>query len=67
MITLIGVVAGEIWNHLEAHDRRDSISNMVEAMGKDRDMLLMSIGWLAREGHMVLHGEGPDYMVELKN
>ena len=67
MITLIGVAAGEIWNYLDVHGKKDSISNMVEVMGKDRDMMLMSIGWLAREGHIVLEGEGPDYVVELKS
>ena len=66
MITRIGLVAGEIWEYLESHDKTAKLDELVSSLEKDRDMVLMSIGWLAREGHIVLEGECPDYAVMLK-
>ena len=62
MITKIGIIAGEIWCHLEGKGRVDKISNMVQEIQKDRDLILMGIGWLAREGHVTLEGEAPEYI-----
>ncbi len=67
MITLIGVAAGEIWEYLDARNKKESIKDLMKSLGKDRDIMMMSIGWLAREGHIVLEGEGPDYEVRLKD
>ncbi|MFC1644122.1 winged helix-turn-helix domain-containing protein [Candidatus Omnitrophota bacterium] len=67
MITKIGIVAGEIWDYLEHHDREAQMDDIISALEKDRDMVLMSVGWLAREGHIVLEGEGPNYTVKLTN
>ena len=65
MITRIGIVAGEIWEYLDQHEKKASMSDIMSALSKERDMVLMSIGWLAREGHIVLEGEAPDYTVTL--
>ncbi len=53
MITEIGIVAGEIWNLL---DKKQSvpIDTMVDNLKQNRDLVLMSLGWLAREGHVTL-------------
>ena len=66
MITKIGIVAGEIWHWLEKNNNTSGLEGMAKGVGKPRDMLLMSIGWLAREGHVVVRGEGPDYKVALR-
>jgi len=60
MITEIGIIAGEIWQIL---DKVESVSldEIVQKLGKERDYVLMSAGWLAREGHVTLEckvGEG---------
>lgn len=65
MITWIGVTAGDIWNYLDKHDREAPFEDIVNALKKDRDLILMSIGWLAREGHVSLEGESPRYIVKL--
>ena len=65
MITRIGLVAGEIWEYLEHRDRKASMDEIVSALRKERDIVLMSMGWLAREGHIVLEGGSPDYTVKL--
>lgn len=65
MITKIGIIAGEIWEYLDNHAKKSSLEDMISALGKDRDQVFMSIGWLAREGHIVLEGESPNYTVRL--
>jgi len=64
MIIEIGIVAGEIWHYLDEHDKV-KFSQLVKGLDKPRDLVLMSLGWLAREGHVVLCGEG-DYDISLR-
>jgi hypothetical protein len=64
MITEIGIVAGEIWHYLDEHGP-SALSEIAAKVKKPRDLLLMSVGWLAREGHVVLEGAG-DYKVTLR-
>ncbi len=65
MITQIGIVAGEIWHFLDKN-KQAKLSDIFKGLDKPRDTILMSIGWLAREGHVVLEGEAPDYGVSLR-
>jgi len=65
MITEIGIVAGDIWHFLDQH-REVTLSNLVKGIDKPRDNVLMSLGWLAREGHVVLQQVYNDYMVSLR-
>jgi hypothetical protein len=67
MITQIGIVAGEIWSFLEGNNKESKLENIISGIDRNREMVLMSIGWLAREGHVVLEGDEPDYMVRLTN
>lgn len=57
MITEIGIAAGDIWHYL---DERGSatLDELVRHIKKDRNLILMSLGWLAREGHITL-GDAP--------
>lgn len=66
MITEIGIVAGEIWHFLDTHNKSSDLDEIVKGIDKSRDTILMSIGWLAREGHVILDGEGPNYNVTLR-
>jgi len=65
MITEIGFTAGDIWNHLEKHGE-SKFSAIVKAIGKSREMALMSLGWLAREGHVEVVRSGRDLVVKLR-
>lgn len=65
VITEIGIVAGEIWHYLDEHGEA-SFSAMVAGIKQPRDLALMSVGWLAREGHVVIKEEGKDYRVSLR-
>lgn len=62
MITELGIAAGDIWHTLDQHGE-STLSALVESLDKPRDIILMSLGWLAREGHVSLWAEGSDYRV----
>jgi len=53
MITEIGIVAGEIWHFLEQRGEV-GLGELTKGIDRPRDNVLMSLGWLAREGHVVL-------------
>ena len=65
MITEIGIVAGEIWHFLDQQSQV-SLSNLTNGIDKPRDTLLMSLGWLAREGHVVVQASQGDYLISLR-
>lgn len=65
MITEIGITAGDIWHYLDTHGK-SSLSQIVSGIDTERERVLMSIGWLAREGHVVVEGKSPDYVVFLR-
>ena len=65
MITEIGIVAGDIWHYLDQH-KTSTISQLIKGIDKKRDVVLMSIGWLAREGHVIMEEEGSDYKLTLR-
>ena len=65
MITQIGIVAGEIWHFLDKQSQA-TLSALVTGIDKPRDTILMSLGWLAREGHVLLQKSEADYIVSLR-
>lgn len=65
MITEIGIVAGDIWHFLDQHGEV-TLSALVRGIDKPRDNVLMSLGWLAREGHVLLQQTAGDYSVSLR-
>ena len=65
MITEIGIVAGEIWHFLDQHGQV-SLSVLVRGIDKPRDDVLMSLGWLAREGHVILQQRDVEYRISLR-
>jgi hypothetical protein len=65
MITEIGIVAGEIWHYLDQHGESPFKAVMKE-IDRARDLALMSLGWLAREGHVVVRQDGAEFHVALR-
>ncbi len=65
MITEIGIVAGEIWHFLDRKGQ-SSLTDLVNNIDKPKELVLMSLGWLAREGHVVLRFEDNDYKISLR-
>ena len=65
MITEIGIVAGELWHFLDHHGEA-SISALVKGIERPRDDVLMSLGWLAREGHVIVQQVEGEYKITLR-
>lgn len=65
MIIEIGITAGEIWHFL---DQRGEVNlrDLIKGIDRSRDNILMSLGWLAREGHVVLVQLNDDYRISLR-
>lgn len=66
MITEIGIVAGDIWHFLDKHGEV-TLSELIQGIDRPRDNVLMSLGWLAREGHVVVQQINGDYKINLKS
>ena len=65
MIIEIGIIAGDIWKLLE--ERGDlALTEIYNRLDHQKDHILMSIGWLAREGHITLDKLGEDFQVSLR-
>ena len=64
MITQLGIAAGEIWHFLDEHGQ-SALSALVSGLDKSRDIILMSLGWLAREGHVRLTQQDGDFTIKL--
>lgn len=65
MITHIGIVAGEIWDFLE---RKGEVylEELVKEIDASSEVILMSLGWLAREGHVVVQDIDGRYKINLR-
>jgi len=66
MITEIGIVAGDIWHFLDKHGEV-TLSVLLRGIDRPRDNVLMSLGWLAREGHVIVQQIQGDYKINLKS
>lgn len=66
MITEIGIVAGDIWHYLDQH-KSSTLKQLEKSIDKDSNVIMMSLGWLAREGHVILENDGKDdYKITLR-
>ncbi len=65
MITEIGIVAGEIWHYLDGRGEV-RFSQLVTGIDRPKELALMSLGWLAREGHVIVRQEGTDFQASLR-
>ena len=65
MIIEIGIIAGEIWHYLDEHGEA-KFSDVVKGIDRPRELALMSLGWLGREGHVIVRQEGKDLRVALR-
>ena len=65
MITEIGIVAGEIWHFLDQKGEVN-LEDLIKGIDRPRDNVLMSLGWLAREGHVILLQINNGYRISLR-
>jgi hypothetical protein len=65
MITWIGLCAGEIWQYLDRQESEVLLKDICSGIKAPRETILMALGWLAREGYIILTGTLPNVMVKL--
>ena len=51
MLDDIGTIAGEIWHYLEKNEEA-SLGKLTQELKKTDRMILLGLGWLAREGQL---------------
>ena len=61
----IGTAAGTIWSALHAHGEM-TLKGLKDKTGLKAPMFDWAIGWLAREGNIVLAAEKKTYRIRLK-
>ncbi|MBI4397819.1 MAG: winged helix-turn-helix domain-containing protein [Candidatus Omnitrophica bacterium] len=64
MITEIGITAGDIWHYLDKNGNA-TLEELMKNIGQKRELLLMSLGWLAREGHVIVEPESSGFRCKL--
>lgn len=64
MITEIGITAGHIWHFLD-EKHQATLEELTKGIGEKKELILMSLGWLAREGHVNLREDNGAYRVSL--
>jgi len=65
MSDLVGSAAGVLWNYLDA-EGETSVSKLTKATELDSKTLHRAIGWLAKEGKLIIALKGRTEMVALK-
>lgn len=65
MITWIGLCAGEIWRYLDAHEGTATLKDLLSRIDVSRETILMAVGWLAREGYVLIEGDLPNFSIRL--
>ena len=51
MLDNIGIIAGEIWHYLEKN-KEVSVGKLTQELKQTDRMILLGLGWLAREGKL---------------
>lgn len=64
MITEIGIAAGDIWHYLDENGSA-TLEQLTGGIRQPRELILMSLGWLAREGHITLGNADTGYRATL--
>lgn len=65
MVDKIGSAAGTIWHFLEA-EGECSVTKLIKETGLENKLAQRAIGWLAKEGKLVITSKGRTESVSLK-
>jgi hypothetical protein len=61
----IGEAAGAVWTILTDHGPL-SLAKLVKTVDQPRDTVMQAIGWLAREGKILIEEEGRSRVISLR-
>ncbi len=65
MITWIGLCAGEMWRYLDAHEGHAKLKDLMSGIDAPRETILMAVGWLSREGYVLIEGDFQNFAIKL--
>ncbi len=65
MITEIGFAAGDIWKLLDQKERLE-LAELMKQIPRSKELILMALGWLCREGHVVIIENNGKLLIELR-
>lgn len=65
MITWIGLCAGEVWRYLDKHEGKAPLQSLLSGIDAPRETIFMAMGWLAREGYILIEGSLPNLSLKL--
>jgi hypothetical protein len=65
LIVAVGELAGKVWRHLAAEGEQP-LSQVAVALGEPDDRVTLAVGWLAREGKILLRSESGAILIALK-
>jgi len=65
MITEIGFAAGDIWKLLDQKERLE-LAEVMKQIPRSKELILMALGWLCREGHIVIIEKDNKHFIELR-
>lgn len=68
MIETIGIAAGEIWKFLGKQEQPVTLSTLRKNLSLSSTLLMMGLGWLAREGkiNIEMPKDSYSYRISLK-
>ena len=61
----IGATAGEVWQVLSEQGSM-SMARLIDAVGHPRNMVMLALGWLAREDKISIEEDGRARIVSLR-
>ena len=64
MVEKIGIDAGKVWTKLDEKGRMD-VRELRKAIKLTERDVFAALGWLAKEGKLILEKEGRDFYAEL--
>jgi hypothetical protein len=64
LITWIGLCAGEVWRYLDKHEGKASLHELF-SIDAPKETILMAVGWLGREGYLLIEGNLPNFEIKL--
>ena len=66
MITKIGLASGDIWKLLDDKGQLE-LSNVIREAPHCKEQTLMALGWLCREGHVLIINQDKKMFVKLRS
>lgn len=65
-ITQVCLIGGEIWHFIDDKGGESTLSEVLSFINHLKEFIILSLGWLAREGQVFLEDKDNDFKVTIK-